>query len=168
MAFNNKEYLRKWKEAHPNYDKEWNEKHPMVRAAYNRIHSHNQNDTKYGRGKGNLTVEWYVENILSKPCVHCGETDWRKLGCNRIDNSKPHTIDNVEPCCRKCNMILGNKDIKSKRVDQIDSVTGEIIKSFQSAREASRQLGFNQSNISSCCRGDKTKYKGYKWLYTPL
>lgn len=51
-------------------------------------------------------AKWIVDNIYTKPCVHCGETDWTKLGCNRLDNSRPHTIDNVEPCCWKCNIKI--------------------------------------------------------------
>lgn len=53
--------------------------------------------------------EWMVDNIYSKPCKYCGETDWHKLGCNRIDNSKPHTKENVEPCCKSCNSRLGRE-----------------------------------------------------------
>lgn len=52
-------------------------------------------------------VQWMVDNILYKPCAHCGETDWHKIGCNRIDNTKGHTMDNVEPCCKPCNDKLG-------------------------------------------------------------
>lgn len=70
------------------------------------LYMYNQSDIKKNRGKGDLTAEWIVENIFSKPCAHCGETDWTKIGCNRLDNSKPHTMDNVEPCCGYCNRIL--------------------------------------------------------------
>jgi hypothetical protein len=66
-------------------------------------------DKRYGRGECTLTAQWIVDNIFSKPCVHCGETDWHKLGCNRLDNTKPHTEDNVEPCCSRCNIRLPRK-----------------------------------------------------------
>lgn len=49
---------------------------------------------------------WIVENIFAQHCAHCGETDWLKIGCNRLDNTKGHTKDNVEPCCRSCNAKL--------------------------------------------------------------
>ena len=52
-------------------------------------------------------AKWIVDNIYSKTCTHCGESDWHKLGCNRLDNTKPHTKDNVEPCCQHCNCVLG-------------------------------------------------------------
>lgn len=55
-------------------------------------------------------AKWIVENIYTQPCAHCGTTDWAKLGCNRLDNSKPHTMDNVEPCCFRCNCVLNGKE----------------------------------------------------------
>ena len=50
-----------------------------------------------------------VENTFNDHCLYCGETDWIKLGLDRIDNSKPHTPDNVVTCCEKCNTKRGNK-----------------------------------------------------------
>ena len=67
------------------------------------INNYKQKDKKLNRGECTLTAEWIISNIFSKSCHYCGETDWRKLGCDRIDNSKPHTVDNVVPCCLKCN-----------------------------------------------------------------
>lgn len=60
-------------------------------------------DRKYNRGEGDITPQWIVDNIFNKPCHYCGETDWRKMGCDRIDNSLPHNADNVVPCCKDCN-----------------------------------------------------------------
>lgn len=90
------------------YQVEYN-KTPMARANM-LLGAYNNADVKRGRGKGDLTAKWIVENIFTKPCAHCGETDWRKIGCNRLDNSKPHTMDNVEPCCYKCNIKALNME----------------------------------------------------------
>lgn len=70
------------------------------------LQRYKQSDKKCGRGECTLTAKWIVENIFTKPCAHCGETDWYEIGCNRLDNTKPHTMDNVEPCCGKCNVQL--------------------------------------------------------------
>lgn len=35
------------------------------------------------------------------------ERDWHKLGCDRKDNSLPHTPDNCIPCCSTCNTKKG-------------------------------------------------------------
>lgn len=51
--------------------------------------------------------DWMVKNIMEKPCVHCGKTGWKFIGCNRLDNTKGHTMSNVEPCCKACNDKLG-------------------------------------------------------------
>lgn len=61
---------------------------------------------------------------------------------------------------------------QSKVVDQIDMITGEVIATFASAREAARQLGVGQCNISRCANGgffwkgkwiNKTKAYGFIW-----
>lgn len=67
------------------------------------IDSYRREDKKYNRGECTLTADWIVENIFSQPCHYCGKTDWHELGCDRIDNSLPHTPDNVVPCCKHCN-----------------------------------------------------------------
>lgn len=54
-----------------------------------------------------FTDEWLIDNIMCKPCAHCGKTGWKVIGCNRLDNTKGHTKDNVEPCCKECNDKLG-------------------------------------------------------------
>ena len=84
-------------------------KTPLGRA-YSLIGGYRSQDRKYGRGECNLTAKWLVENIFTKPCVHCGTVGWDVIGCNRIDNSKAHTMDNVEPCCKKCNLKLAAKE----------------------------------------------------------
>lgn len=84
----------------------------QMARANNLLSAYNQQDEIHGRGRGDLTAKWIVTNIFSQPCPHCGEADWRKIGCNRLDNTKPHTMDNVEPCCRKCNIQMGADDRK--------------------------------------------------------
>lgn len=138
-------------------------KTPMGRA-HNLLMAYNTTDKKKGRGKGNLTPEWIVENIFTKPCVHCGESDWKKIGCNRIDNSKPHTKDNVEPCCWECNLKLEGKE--QKQVFQY-TLDNELIRVWESTNEAGRN-GFNQGAVSTCCNGIRNTHKGYRWSYQPL
>lgn len=68
------------------------------------LHGYTKSDIKHNRGECTLTKDWIIDNIFSgQKCVYCGEDDWLKLGCDRIDNSKPHTPDNVVCCCKECN-----------------------------------------------------------------
>lgn len=109
-----KEYYSRNKERIIEYQIEYRkeyDKTPMARA--NRLlGAYKAADKKFNRGKGDLTAKWIVENIFSKPCAHCGKEGWDVIGCNRLDNSKPHTMDNVEPCCYECNLKLSNIEMK--------------------------------------------------------
>jgi hypothetical protein len=54
----------------------------------------------------NLTETWIKENITSHSCTYCGDT--KRIGCDRIDNTKGHTINNVVPACYNCNLVRNN------------------------------------------------------------
>ena len=75
---------------------------PLGRANH-LLNTYRSHDRQANRGECDLTAQWIVENIFTKQCAHCEKTGWRVIGCNRLDNSKPHTMDNVEPCCMECN-----------------------------------------------------------------
>lgn len=170
-----KEYYQKNKDKLLNHSKEYYHLNKdKVKEYYNTpivkakllVRAYNATDEKHNRGKGDLTAQWIVDNIFSKQCVHCGESDWMKIGCNRIDNSKPHTMDNVEPCCWKCNCKF-NVDSKKKQVYQY-TLEGELVAVYESAADAARQTGLNQKSISEVCRSKRSTNKGYKWSYEPL
>ena len=72
------------------------------RASY-LAHKYKQEDKKYNRDN-NIKMKWIFNNIFTSKCIYCGEEDWHKLGCDRIDNSIGHIIGNVVPCCKKCNI----------------------------------------------------------------
>lgn len=94
---------------------EYNEQYykTKIGRASNLVGSYSQMDKISGRGECTITKEWVVENIFSgQKCYYCGESDWAELGCDRIDNSKPHTSDNVVPCCAKCNKKRGITDFE--------------------------------------------------------
>lgn len=121
---------RRYKERNPDKRKAsiklYNETHKVQRAEYNTdynakysltqkgrannlLTSYRRSDKKYNRGECTLTADWIVEHIFNQPCHYCGKTDWKELGCDRIDNSLPHTPDNVVPCCYGCNSKRNQK-----------------------------------------------------------
>ena len=158
MAFKNKNKQKA-------YIKQWENENPIrVRACY-LIKNYRAMDKRANRGKGDLTVQWIIDNIFSQPCAHCGKEGWKIIGCNRLDISKPHTMDNVEPCCEECNHKLNGLYIKSKfgkQVDQIDPITGEVIKTWASMREADRN-GYARAAIKKCCDGEYLQAYGFIW-----
>lgn len=113
--------VQKWRKNNPEKEKILRDKNnerrrgkrrvgnPLFLRASNLLSAYNQSDRKHNRGKGDLTTRWIVENIFTQPCKYCGKTGWDVIGCNRIDNELPHTIDNVEPCCAECNKKLPKK-----------------------------------------------------------
>ena len=113
-----KKYYSKNKEKIIEYQNEYQkeyDKTPMARAN-SLLGAYKTADKKRGRGEGDLTARWIVENIFTKPCAHCGKTGWKVIGCNRLDNSKPHTIDNVEPCCYECNVKLAGIEMRKNGI----------------------------------------------------
>lgn len=125
---NNAEKLKAYRSSHKEETKEYNrqyylrnrEKEITRKTEYQKVYSKTQMgraqrqyqqykrmDIRNGFEEAiDFDAKWIVDNIYTKKCVHCDETDWHKLGCNRLDNSKPHTKDNVEPCCFHCNCVL--------------------------------------------------------------
>lgn len=93
---------KKWRENNPEYNIEYNK--TKKGRANKLVTAYKRSDKIYKRGECTLTGSWIVENIFTKSCHYCGDSDWHNLGCDRIDNSLPHTEDNVVPCCAKCNI----------------------------------------------------------------
>lgn len=95
---------------------------------------------------------------------------------NHKDEDKTNNhVENLEWCDRKYNVNYGtgvqrsgenrrNDPKQSKRVDQIDMVTGEVIRQWASTMECSRN-GYNQGHVVNCCNGLRKTHKGYVWKY---
>ena len=60
-------------------------------------------DRKAGRIGFNLTRD-FVEGMIANGCLYCGETTLR-MTMDRIDNTKAHSKDNVNPACIRCNYL---------------------------------------------------------------
>jgi len=50
-----------------------------------------------------------------------------------------------------------------KPVNQIDIKSGTILRTWESAADASREGGFSASSISMCCHGTIKTHAGYRW-----
>lgn len=80
-----------------------------IKKAKSLIRSYKSYDEKRFGEHGDLDVEWVYQNIIDGKCEYCGNASWGKLGCDRIDNDKPHTKDNCICACTRCNTVRGNK-----------------------------------------------------------
>lgn len=176
---NNKEKREYYKAHREHFLKMKREKlNTLEGRAENLIRCYKKEDKKYGRGECDLSVQWLIDNILLKSCVHCGKSGWKVIGCNRLDNSKAHTMDNVEPCCLKCNQDMWGNEV-GKKVYQY-TLDGKLVKIWNSPCECGAN-GFTASSVRSCCNGGRyemyngekrwyecTQHKGYRWSYKPL
>ena len=75
-----------------------------------------------------LDINWFIENILNKNCFYCDDSE--NIGCDRIDNTKPHYIENVIPCCYICNTARNN----NFTVEEF-KIIGKAIKTIKNNRK---------------------------------
>lgn len=65
----------------------------------------------------------YLHDTFSKKCIYCGCPD--KIGLDRIDNKKGHTIENTVPCCQRCNTTR-NDNFSFDEMIQIGKLINKI------------------------------------------
>lgn len=88
---------------------------------------------------------------LFRVCEVCGKK-FEPHPCNR-KNGKLCSVE----CMAK---YLGNVSISQY------SLNGELIKEWDSIREASRAMRVSHANIIACCKGRQKTSKNYIWRYT--
>lgn len=78
---------------------------------------------------------------------------------HKDENKLNNHIDNLEWMSFENNV----KYSQNNAIQMLDKDTGEVIQSFVSMREAERQTGINEQNISNVCRGKRRTAGGYLW-----
>lgn len=83
---------------------------------------------------------------------------------HKDEDKKNNSIENLEWCTREYNNNFGTHIEKiSKKVLQL-SLSGELIREWESAAECERN-GFSRSAVCQCCRGKIKTHKGFKFIY---
>ena len=100
--YENQEQEREWRNAY---------KQTKHGRAIHYAASYRKADRNDGYGDNDtINAEWIENNIFNgQTCYYCGESDWTKLGADRIDNGKGHTPDNCICACWNCNRERKNK-----------------------------------------------------------
>lgn len=70
-------------------------------------------------------------------------------------------------CSPECQHKLMIQNHLRVPVNQYD-LNGNLVKKWDSARSAQRELGIFESNINKCCKGIIQTYKGYVWKYADI
>ena len=94
---------------------------------------------------------FYVHQLVAKTYIS-NPNNYDKIN-HKDFNKHNNTIDNLEWCTDSMNMIHNavNKPETSKKVKQINKETDEVIKVFDSIKEAATSTGSNNTAIIHCC-----------------
>ena len=130
--------------------------------ANNLVSNYRFKDRKLNFGETDLTVDDFIE-LCSNGCCYCGETDWKVLGLDRIDNTKPHTKENCVCSCWECNNKKGRIE-HSKPILQFTKY-GQFIAEYDSIKNASIINGIQESDICKCCKGKLKTAGKCIWKY---
>jgi hypothetical protein len=94
------------------------------------------------------------------------------VSCDRIDDYRPYTFDNIQLMTWGQNKrkghddrINGNNRKQSIPVCQM-SDDGEVIAEFHSLSSAVRSVGGDRASISKCCKGERITSCGFKWKFS--
>ena len=124
-----------------------------------------------------LVAQIFLPNPENKPCINHKIEGKKGKSMNFVFFNEDGTVDEknstIEWVTYKENNNYGTRTErsaksqtnrnKSKKVLQF-TLNGEFIREWPSTRECERN-GFDHSNVSACCRGEKPHYKGFRWEY---
>lgn len=108
-----------------------------------------------------LVASAFIPNTENKSCIdHINtiKTD------NRVENLRWVTNKENMNNPLTLNKYFGKSNHNSRSVFQFNK-NMELIKKWDTIKDASKNLNINQSCISMCCSGKRNKSGGYKWGY---
>lgn len=103
-----------------------------------------------------------TNNLSNLRCVTPKENNWNPV--TRPKHVEANLKLHADPEFREKNAEATRK-ANNKSIVQIDKVTDQTIRKWECARDASRELGIDFRNISSCCLGKRQSAGGFKWRF---
>lgn len=94
-------------------NKEYHKSYYVDKKLYLKYKSYKHRDKQVFKDCVTVSKEEAL-NLMSQPCYYCRAP--ASAGLDRRDNNKGHSIDNVVPCCEKCNNILGDIPAEAKDI----------------------------------------------------
>ena len=105
-----------------------------------------------------LVAETFIKNPNNYPCIN-----------HKDENSLNNNLDNLEWCTYSYNVNYDNRIKKYclkryKKIEQYD-FENNLIKKWDSIKQASNSLNISKSGIIYCAQGKFKQFKGYIWKY---
>ena len=119
-----------------------------------------------------LVAQTFLPNPENKPCINHKIQGKKGKKINMVFFNEDGTIDKekstIEWVTYKENNDYGTRTERaakaiSKPVLQL-SLSGELIREWESAKEAGRN-GFDSSAVTRCCQGKRKTHKGFRFMY---
>lgn len=136
--YGEEEGKRRYDKAQFNYQRIGNTTLTKYERAKRLCQNYTSKDKKYNR-ETTITPQWIVDNIFSgQRCFYCNESDWKKLGVDRVNSSIGHIPTNCTPCCLRCNNHKQNKPIteilneQPKTFDLFEGLPPHIVRLLKS------------------------------------
>lgn len=101
-----------------------------------------------------LVAEAFIANPKNYPQIN-----------HRNEIKTDNFYGNLEWCDAKYNANYGTKNDKFKKQTKQYTMTGFLVKTWNSLTEIQDKLGFRKSNLSSCCNGRLPHAYGFVWKY---
>ncbi len=126
------------------------------------------------------TKQELIDWCLGQPLYHELHEAWAASGyssslapsCDRKNNYKPYTLDNLQLVTWGENNQSGYADRKSgkyiaRNITPVSQYTkeGVFVKHFVSAAEAARQTSTSGSDVTQCCKNKLKSAGGFTWKY---
>ncbi len=102
--------------------------------------------------------------LLHRQWVNSGFDHYMKPSLDRIDASKPYTLDNIQVVTWRENLVKARLESSRTEVIMLGE-NGEEVETFASIRAAARSTGISAGNICACCMGIRKTAGGRRWKY---
>lgn len=125
---------------------------------YRQVHLSN------GKSHKMIFVHRIVYEAFNSPIPYGYEID-------HIDGDRNNNkLSNLRVVTHRDNMnnpvtILRKSKSRCKPILQLNKQTGEVIRQWECARDAWREIGINFKNISQCCLGNRKSAGGFRWCF---
>ncbi len=117
---------------------------------------------RYGGRGVSMCEEWKDFILFKEWAITNGYQEG--LTIDRIDNNGNYDATNGRWVTRVENISKDAGKSSRKPVGQFD-LNGTLVATYVSAKQAGRETGFSQGNISNVCRGEQRQTNGFRWEY---